>query len=167
MNMNDVLMITGIDGAENFAGAIGAELGLNVEVAVSRRSALVTLKRGQYAVVVVDENLVAMDPEWANHIWAHSGQAIPLEINFAINGVARLTREVKGALDRLKKEQVLARRAVALEMENELKITVTGMLLQSELALREPAVSATLEPKLRRLVELAGVMRERLSHSAA
>jgi len=39
---------------------------------------------------------------------------------------------------------------------------VTGLLLESQLALREPAIPASLEPKLRHLVELAGALRERL-----
>ena len=162
MTNQDVLMITGIDGAGNLAAAIGEELGLHVEVAATKKAALAALKHGEFGVLIVEENMASMDPDWAGHVWAHAGQAIPLEVNFAISGVSRLTREVRNALDRMKREQSLARRSVELEMENELKVTVTGMLLQSELALREPAVSATLEPKLRRLVELAGVMRERL-----
>ncbi|ADW69518.1 hypothetical protein [Granulicella tundricola] len=167
MMNKEVLMITGIEGAGNLAAAIGEQLDLHVEVAATRKAALTSLKHGEFGVVIVEENMAAMDPDWANHVWAHAGQAIPLEINFAISGVSRLTREVRSALDRMKREQLLARRSVALEMENDLKVTVTGMLLQSELALREPAVSPTLEPKLRRLVELAGVMRERLRVSAA
>jgi hypothetical protein len=60
------------------------------------------------------------------------------------------------------REQAVARRSVATEIENELKSSLTGLLLQSELAMREPAVPASLEPKLKHVVEMAGAIRERL-----
>jgi hypothetical protein len=78
-----------------------------------------------------------------------------------------LGREIRAALARRDGEQSVARRAVASEIENELKSSLTGLLLQSELALREPAVPASLEPKLRHMVELAGQIRDRLRHKSA
>ncbi len=83
-------------------------------------------------------------------------------MNFAISGCARLVREVRAALARREQEKAVAMRAAASAMESELKSVVTGILLQSELALREPAVSPHLEAKLRNLVGLAGDLRERL-----
>jgi hypothetical protein len=59
-------------------------------------------------------------------------------------------------------ERAAARRAAVTAVENDLKSSVTSLLLESELALREPAIPASLEPKLRHLVELAGALRERL-----
>jgi hypothetical protein len=47
-------------------------------------------------------------------------------------------------------------------LEKELKTSVTGLLLESELVLREPATPISLQPRLRHLVELAVVLRERL-----
>lgn len=158
----DVLMITTMDGAENCARAIAGQIGAKVEVASSRRAGLLALRREQFGVVVVETNLVESDPDWADTLWANAGLAMPLQINFALSGAARLAREVKAALQRLEGEQAIARRLVATEMENELKSSVTGLLLESELALREPAIPASLEPKLRHLVELAGTLRERL-----
>jgi hypothetical protein len=91
---------------------------------------------------------------------------VPLQVNFAISGCARLSREVKAALSRRDGEQAIARRAVATELEDELKSSLTGLLLQSELALREPSVPTSLEPKLRHMVELAGAIRDRLRRRA-
>jgi hypothetical protein len=87
---------------------------------------------------------------------------MPVQVNFAISGCSRLGREVKAALLRRDGEQAVARRAAVTEIENDLKSAVTGLLLESQLALREPAIPAALEPKLRHLVELAGALRERL-----
>jgi hypothetical protein len=92
--------------------------------------------------------------------------AMPVQVNFAIAGCARLGREVKAALLRKHGEQAVARRNAVIEVENELKSTVTGLLLESQLALREPEIPASLEPKLRHLVELAGTLRERLRGEA-
>ena len=156
-----------MDGAENCARTMAAQLGTEVEVATSRRAGLQALRHEVYMVVVVEESLVEADPVWADLLWSQAGLAMPVQVNFAIAGAARLTREVKAAMQRRDGEQALARRAAAAEIENELKSSVTGLMLESELALREPAGSAMLEPKLRHLVELAGTLRERLRSSAS
>jgi hypothetical protein len=98
----------------------------------------------------------------AELLWKHSGLAVPLQINFALLGCARLGREVKAALARREQEQSLAMRAATSIIENELKSTVTGLLLQSELALAEPAVPPHLATKLKMMVELAGTLRRQL-----
>ncbi len=159
---NDVLIISTMDGVENCARSIAEQVGSRVEVAGNRRLALVVLRRKQFGVVVVEESLAEADTEWADQVWEHAGLAMPVQVNFAIAGCARLGREVKAALQRRQAEQAVARRNAVTEVENDLKSTLTGLLLESELALREPEVPASLEPKLRRLVELAGTLRERL-----
>ena len=158
----DVLIITAIEGAENCGRVIAERMAINVEIATSRRAGLLALKRKEFGVVVVDTNLVEADPEWADSVWMSAGLAMPVQVNFALSGAARLAREVQSALQRRDGDQAIARRMVATEIENELKSSVTGLLLESELALREPAVAAPLELKLRHLVELAGTLRERL-----
>ena len=163
----DVLLITGIDGAASCAAAMEEQLGMHVEVAATRKAGLAQLRRGQFGVVVVEESLAEGDTSWADQVWESAGLALPVQVNFGVSGCARLTREVKAAVARRANEEVLARRTAILELESELKGSVTGVLLQSELALREPAVSAALKPKLVHLVELAGALRERLRGTAA
>lgn len=158
----DVLIISTMDGAENCAVAIAEQTGVRVEVAGSRREALTMLRQQEFGVVVVEENMVEGDPVWADQIWSLAGLAMPVQINFAFSGSARLVREVKAALARRVGEHALARRVATAELENELKSSVTGLLLESELVLREPATPPSLQPKLRHLVELAGTLRERL-----
>ena len=53
-------------------------------------------------------------------------------------------------------------RAATSSLENELKSTVAGLLLNSELALQEPSVPPQLASKLQLMVELAGTLRRRL-----
>lgn len=158
----DVLMISSMEGAENCAQWISGQVGSRVEVAATRRAGLAALKRSKFGVVVVEESLAEADPEWADQVWALAGLAMPVQVNFAISGCARLGREVKAALQRRDGEKAVAKRAAVTEIENDLKSAVTGLLLESELALREASIPAELEPKLRHLVELAGALRERL-----
>jgi hypothetical protein len=164
--MKDVLLIARIEGLESRSRALEHQIGGQVEFASSRQEGLIALRRREFAVVVVEESLAESDPVWADQLWSQLGFALPLQANFAISGAARLGREVKAALARRDSEQAVARRAVAAELEEALKSSLTGLLLQSELALREPAVPASLEPKLRQIVELAGAIRERLRRKA-
>jgi len=158
-----VLMVTGIAGASSCAAAVGGQLGMEVQVAENRRAALAALKRREFDVVVVDGTLAECDPAGAEAIWGEAGLAIPLEINFAVSGAARLVRDIRAALHRREREQALAGRAAAATIEAELKSTVAGLLLHSELALKGCGVPANMTERLRKVAELAGTLRQQLS----
>jgi DNA-binding NtrC family response regulator len=157
-----VLIVSTMQGIELYAEQIAEQTGCEVEVAGTKRAALATLTRVEFDVVVVEQSLVDGDPEWADRLWQKTGTAMPVPLNFAISGASRLVREVRAALTRRTADRTLARQAVALDLANELKSPLTGLLLQSELALRDPAMPPAMEPKLRHLVELASQIRERL-----
>jgi DNA-binding NtrC family response regulator len=158
-----ILMVTGIEGARNCAETVGAQLGMEVEVAEGRKAALTALRRREFAAVVVDETTAECDPASAEAIWEHAGLAIPLQVNFALAGAARLVREIRAGLHRREREQMLARRAAAAAMEAELKSTVAGLLLHSQLALTGSEVPAPVADKLRMVADLAGNLRQKLS----
>lgn len=162
-----LLMITGIAGAENCAETLARQLGHAVEIASSRRAGLAALRRREYTVMVVDDSIAESDPEGAELLWKHAGLAIPLQINFALSGVNRLVREVRAALGRREQEQVLAMRAAASSIESELRDTLAGLLLQSQLALDEPSLSQPVAMKLRLVADLAGSLRQRLEPARA
>ena len=158
-----ILMVTGIEGAANCAAAVGLQLGMEVEVAQGRRDALAALRGREFLAVVVDETLAECDPAAAERICEHAGLAIPLQINFAVSGVARLVREIRAALWRREREQTVARRAAAAAMEVELKSTVAGLLLHSQLAMTGCEVPAPVAERLRMVADLAGSLRRQLS----
>jgi hypothetical protein len=112
---------------------------------------------------VVDETLAECDPAAAEAIWDRAGLAIPLQINFALSGAARLIREIRAALHRREREQTVARRAAEAAIERELKSTVAGLLLNSQLALSVGDVPAPLAERLRVVADLAGSLRQQLS----
>jgi len=158
-----ILIVTGIEGARNCATVVGAQLGMEVEVAEGRKAALAALRRREFLAVVVDETMAECDPASAEAIWEHTGLAIPLQINFALSGAARLIREIRAALHRREREQMLARRAAAAAIETELKTTVAGLLLHSQLALNGSEMPPLVVEKLRVVADLAGSLRQQLS----
>jgi hypothetical protein len=158
-----ILMVTGIEGARNCAAVVGEQLGMEVEIAEGRKAALAALRRREFLAVVVDETLAEYDPAAAETLWDHAGLAIPVQINFALSGAARLVREIRAALHRREREQALAHRAAAAAMEAEFKSTVAGLLLHSQLALSGTDVPQFIADKLRVVADLAGSLRQQLS----
>ena len=136
---------------------------MEAEVAEGRKQALAALRRQEFSVVIVDESLANCDPAAAETIWEHAGLAIPLQINFALSGVARVIREVRAGLHRREREQMLARRAATAAIETELKSTVAGLLLHSQLALSGSEIPQPVADKLRMVADLAGSLRRQLS----
>jgi CheY-like chemotaxis protein len=159
----NILIVTGIEGARNCATVVGTQLGMEVEVAEGRKAALTALRHQEYVVVVVDETMAECDPSAAEAIWERAGLAIPLQINFALSGAARLIREIRAALHRREREQSLARRAASAAMETELKSTVAGLLLHSQLALSGGEVPSPVAERLRLVADLASNLRQQLA----
>ena len=158
-----ILMVTGIDGAKSCAEAVGAGLGLEVDVVKERKAALEALRRREYLAVVMDETLAECAPAAAEAIWEHSGLAIPLQVNFAVCGAARLAREIRAGLRRRKREQMLSWRAAGEAMETEMTPTVAGLLLNSQLALSGSGVPPAAAEKIRKVAELAGNLQRQFS----
>ena len=61
----------------------------------------------------------------------------------------------------------MARRAAAAVMDSELKSTVAGLLLNSQLALSGSDASSAVADKLRMVADLAGTLRRQLSAPSA
>jgi CheY-like chemotaxis protein len=161
-----ILMVTGVEGARNCAAAIGAQLGMEVEIADGRQSALAALRRNEFKAVVIDDSLADCDPATAEAICERAGVAIPLQVNFALCGAARLVREIRSALHRREREQTLAHRAAAAAIETELKSTVAGLLLNSQLALHVGNLPPQVADKLRVVADLADNLRTQLKATA-
>ena len=158
-----ILIISGIEGIRNCAEVFAKQLGMKVEVAEGRRAALATLRRREFVAVVVDESLVECDAAGADAIWERSGLAIPLQINFAVSGAARIIREIRAALHRREREQAKALQAATASIESDLKNTASGLLLHSQLALSQGGVVGVAAEKLRLVADLAGVLCKQLS----
>jgi signal transduction histidine kinase len=138
------------------------QTGLDVEVVPGRREAVEALRKGTYTAVIVDEAVAEADPRGAEVLWKMTGLAIPMQVNFALTGTARLVRDLRAALARREQEQGAAQRAALHAMESELRDTVSGLVLHAQLALQESPSSPQLEQRLRRMAELAGNLKHKL-----
>lgn len=164
---HSVLIISPIADAAQVAASLSKALSCSVKVAAGHRAAVVELRHRDYSVVVVDDCLAEANPAATEVLWQSLGMAVPVQINFAFHGGPRLAREVQAAIARREQQQVTALRAAASLLESELKSTVTGLLLQSQLALAEPQLTPKLTGKLELVAELAGSLRRRLERAQA
>ncbi len=160
-----VLIISPMADAPRIAEALGDTLGCSVTIAATYRAGLLALRHQDYSVAVMDDCIAEGNPGAAETLWRSFGLAVPVQINFAFSGASRLAREVQAAIGRREMQQVISLRAAASELENDLKSTVTGLLLQSQLALAEPALPPKLAVKLELVAELAGSLRRRLEQA--
>jgi hypothetical protein len=152
---------------DRVAESLAATLDCSVHVAADHRAGLKSLRQADYAVVVMDDCLAEAKPGAAELLWRNFGTAVPMQINFAFYSGARLAREVQAAIVRRQQQQARALRAAASLLENDLKSTLTGLLLQSQLALAEPELTPKIAGKLELVAELAGSLRRRLEQARA
>lgn len=161
--MNLTLLLVAPDPpATAVAQALRRELGARVQVAVGGRSALSALRREDFQLIVLEENLAAAEPDATTALFAGAGTAPVLEINFGLCGLDRILRQVRSALERRAEDKAKARQAVAHSLGNELNASLAGLLLESQLALRGAAPEIL--PTLQHLVKLASELREQLRH---
>jgi hypothetical protein len=157
-----ILLITSSPRAKECAAALQEATGEVTGCAESMRAASKLLRSGEYSALVVDQYLVDCDPAGAEVVLQHAGTAVPVYVNLAISGSERVVRELKQTLRRSEKEREAAHRQAELALRNELKDSVTALLLSCELALGVPQVPPAAQVKMRSACELAKTIRSRL-----
>lgn len=150
--------------------AIGAQCSDSVRAATSQevhwaptlQEALVRLREHSYSAAVIDQFLLETEPEESDQMIEHLGTAYPVYINFGVSGIDRLLRELRAALHRRKREEAIARLAVATQMQSEMRETLTAMMLSCELAMAVPDLPTFAIEKIRAVDALAHELRLRL-----
>lgn len=162
--MDMILLVTPSARVQECAKALQEATSETVQVASTLRQATTQLRSQEYLAVVVDQSLVESEPDESESVLQHMGTAIPVYVNFAISNIDRVVRELRSALHRRKREVVVVQQAAQDALRNELKGTVTALLLSCEMAL-QATDSTTAEAKLRKVYELAVEMRSKLGGS--
>ena len=139
--------------ASTLAQALRVELEGHVTLANHQRTSYQGLRREEFSLILLDENLASAEPEATEVLYKGAGTAPVLEANFGICGTARVLRQVRSALSRRAQDEAKARAAAATALHHELNASLTGLLLESQLALRQ--AGPTLQPTLQHLIELA------------
>ena len=126
------------------------------------QQAATRLREQSYSVAVIDQFVLETEPEESDQVLEHLGTAYPVYVNFALTGMERMLREVRFALHRREREESSARRAIAEQMNCEMRETLTAMLLSCELAMSVPDVPMLAAEKIRTIDNLARELRLRL-----
>jgi hypothetical protein len=155
-----ILLIAPASTAEPVAAALRSALDLEVEIAFPRKAALASLRRHEVALVLIDEGLAGEDQQFTDQLYRGAEAAPLLEINFSLSNAERIVRQARSALVRRTHDRTQAHAAAALALRSELNAALAGLLLESELALRDALPPQ--QPKLRRIVLLAADLRDRL-----
>jgi len=92
----------------------------------------------------------------------HIGTAVPVHVNFAINNMDRVARQLRAALQRHQKEVRLVRQDVQQALRNELKGTIRALRFFCEMALQVPDLQSEAEIRMRTVYEIAQEMRLKL-----
>jgi hypothetical protein len=155
-----LLLIAPDSAAQPIADALRHDLRAAVETTPSRRSALTSLRHHDFALILIDESLATADSASIDLLYQNAGTALVLELNLALSSAARIVRQARSALARRTQDLATAHTTAAAALHSELNSTLAGILLESQLALREAAPAQA--PRLRHLVHLAGDLRDRL-----
>ena len=154
-----VLLLATEPAGQAAADALRHSLDTETKLLSSLRAGLASLRLYDFSLILLDETLATDDPETTERIYQVTGAPV-LELNLGISGAQRIVRQVRSALIRRTRDLALARAAAAAQLYSELNQTLAGLLLESELALRQATPAQ--EPRLRELVTLASDLRDRL-----
>jgi signal transduction histidine kinase len=124
------------------------------------------LQQADYDALVVDESLVEIDDSAIDALLNHAGMAMPIYINLGLHRTARVVREVEAGLTRKYAERLGAKRSAVTELQCQLRGDLTGILLASELALRESSLPARVADRITSVHKLAEQIRQRLDQPA-
>jgi hypothetical protein len=160
-----ILLITSLAKAQDCAKALQEVTAEPVQVAATLREAVEQLRANDFSAVVIDQLLQDAEPEDADTILKHMGTAVPVYSNFAISGIERVSRELRSALHRRKRELLIARQEAEQTLRSELKDTITALLLSCEMALDVPDLPLFAETKMQAVDALAKEMRAKLGMS--
>jgi hypothetical protein len=157
---SNLLLVAPAAAAEPLAAALRLRLDIDVELVTTTRSAMTCLRRREYGVLLLEERMTAAEPEAADILYKIAGGALLIEANFVLSNPERIVRQVRYSLARREQDRSHAHSAVVSQITGELNGTLTGLLLETQLALLEAQPS--LQTKLRHIVGLASELRTRL-----
>jgi hypothetical protein len=108
-----------------------------VKIVSNVRLALAALRNHEFSLVFADENLLECSPGSSDTLTQRMDSAMPVFVDMACLRIERVAKIVATALHRREVECKIARGLAASELRSELKNDVTGLLLSSELALKD------------------------------
>ena len=116
-----ILLITSLARVQDCVQALQETAAESVQVAATLREAVTQLQTHEFSAVVMDQLLLDAEPEDVDTILKHMGTAVPVYSNFALSRIERVSRELRSALHRRKRELQVARQKAEQALRSELK----------------------------------------------
>ena len=110
--------------------------------------------------VLIDQAFLETEPVESDMVLEHIGTAVPVHVNFAIkqHGPGR-ARVAGGPASGTRTVSCWCGKKLQQALRNELKGTITALLLSCEMALQVPDLQSGAESRMRTVHELAQEMR--------
>ncbi|HXY02275.1 MAG TPA: hypothetical protein VEI49_01805 [Terriglobales bacterium] len=158
-----ILLLSSLGKAKDCAQALEEASQEKVALCPTVEDAIEKLQTQEFSAVIVDQLLLDSGLDHDEVICKHLGSAVPVYANFAISGVARVVREFRCALDRRKREVLDARENAVQSLRQELKDTITALLLCCQMALKVPQLPEEAEGKMHDVEVLAKALSAKLT----
>lgn len=149
------MLISSLEKARELGQSLQEATGEAVQVRSTFADAVVSLQGAEFSAVVLDQLLMDAEPDGGETAHKHFGRAVPVYINVAVNGTARIARELKSALKRRQREVEAAKKDAELALRHELSDSVTALLLSCELALQAPDLPTSAQARMQTVDALA------------
>lgn len=157
-----VLLVSARPGVENLAAALSEGALVPFEIARSRRAAVAALRRQAFSAVIVDVGLQVNEVTQTEIVWQNVGAAVQLELNLSILKTGTVILLLQSVLSRRSGVEAKMREHVTRSMAGDLRSTVTGMLLEADLALSDRTLPSALQQRFRQLRLMADDLSIRL-----
>ncbi len=157
-----ILLVSTSSRARDCAAALERGTGHKTQVATTVPHALIKLQEAEYDGLVIDQSLLESDFRALDSLLNRCGTAMPLYINLGLHGADRVVREVQVGLRRAETEKTVAMRSAEQVLSNQFRGQLTGILLKSEIALRQKSISPEVAENIKSVRELAEKMRTQL-----
>jgi len=148
--------------AQECADAIERETHQQAHVASSLSEATKCLGQAECQAIVIDESWQQVEGDVDRLVYDQEGTALPIYVNLSLHAAERVAHEVSCGLQRLDREQAASMRVATSNLRSELRGEVTAILLNTDLALREPSLTPNASEKLRAVQETAEKMCSKL-----
>jgi hypothetical protein len=150
-----ILIVSSLLNARNSSEAFQGVFGEPVVACSELLEAASQLAERQFSAVILDQLLCETNVDATDDLLKQLGSAVPVYVNFAINGIPRIVRELRFALQRRKRELAIIRKEAEQALRHELRDRITAMLISCELTLRTPNLPADAEAKMQEVRALA------------
>jgi len=165
MRSSMILLVTSSIRAQELAERLEHDLAEGVMTTESLAEAAQRLLERDFEAAIIEQWMADEAAEESDALFSRLGLAEPILVNFAVSGLDRILREVRVKLARRRRLLMTMRAEMERQLRNEMKGTITALLVSCELALQSQGLPDVAENKLRTVDELARELSARLSLS--